>query len=459
MTAHSSKGLTYDNVIIINGMNDLWGFPSKKEDDPIMDLVIKRDNSVEYAEERRLFYVALTRTSNRVFILAPETKPSEFVSELILDKGYKNVVVKGVFNESLKKDKVYYCPDCGFPLKRLKGNNIGIPLYVCTNEHELCGFMTNDIKGGRLRVLKCSCLDGYLIVKKKSEENSFFLGCTNYKNDGTGCNETMSIQQFNQLFPAGEIQKRTLEEVNNRTGLKYKGEDKETIDTSKAIEEAEALKEAEKVAREKSQAKLIEDNNNLIVSVCKYCEKYSEYIRLYDGEDKKAFIKNGKSWHWFWIDCKKMSFCYHFTHKDELKATPLNKDSLAHIYEIIDDLIINYFKASRKSLEKSDEQALTPVAKKPEKLKEQIIIDSSVSSFIGKRVEDTQLFKDLKEWRMAKAKELNVFAFVVLSDNAMAQVVINLPKSMDELMKLHGFGKNNCAQYGEQILEIVKKYL
>lgn len=47
----------------------------------------------------------------------------------------------------------------------------------------------------------------------------------------------------------------------------------------------------------------------------------------------------------------------------------------------------------------------------------------------------------------------------MLTDNAMAQVVINLPKNMDELMELHGFGKNNCAQYGEQILEIVKKYL
>ena len=60
---------------------------------------------------------------------------------------------------------------------------------------------------------------------------------------------------------------------------------------------------------------------------------------------------------------------------------------------------------------------------------------------------------------MAKDKELNVFAFIVLTDNAMAQVVINLPKTMDELMKLHGFGKNNCAQYGEQILETLKRLL
>ena len=459
MTAHSSKGLTYDNVIIINGMNDLWGFPSKKEDDPIMDLVIKRDNSVEYAEERRLFYVALTRTSNRVFILAPETKPSEFVSELILDKGYKNVVVKGVFNETLKKDHVYYCPDCGFPLKRINGNSIGIHLYVCTNEHELCGFMTNDIKGGRLRVLKCSCLDGYLIVKKKTEENSFFLGCTNYKSDGTGCNETMSIQQFNQLYPAGEIKKRTPEEVNNRTGLKYKGEEKEIIDTSKAIEKAKILKKEEKVAEENAKVKQAENNLSLISDICKYCEKYSDYIRLFNGDDKKAFIKNEKSWHWFWVDCKKIAFCYHFVHKDELKIIPLNSDTVKRIYEVIDDLIANYYSATPKSLKKDIGNPSESEEKKPEKLKKQIIIDSSVSSFIGKRIEDTQLFQDLKEWRMAKANELNVFAFVVLTDNAIAQVVINLPKTMDELMKLRGFGKNNCAQYGEQILEIVKRYL
>ena len=53
MTAHSSKGLTYDNVIIINGLNGTNGFPSKKEDDPVMDLVVKRDRAIEYAEERR----------------------------------------------------------------------------------------------------------------------------------------------------------------------------------------------------------------------------------------------------------------------------------------------------------------------------------------------------------------------------------------------------------------------
>jgi hypothetical protein len=61
MTAHASKGLGYDNVIVVNGRNETYGFPSKIEDDPVLAFVIKGDRSIDYAEERRLFYVAMTR--------------------------------------------------------------------------------------------------------------------------------------------------------------------------------------------------------------------------------------------------------------------------------------------------------------------------------------------------------------------------------------------------------------
>ena len=52
MTAHSSKGLGYDDVIIVNGKNETYGFPSKIEDDPVLAFVIKGDRSIDYAEER-----------------------------------------------------------------------------------------------------------------------------------------------------------------------------------------------------------------------------------------------------------------------------------------------------------------------------------------------------------------------------------------------------------------------
>ena len=98
MTAHASKGLGYDNVIVINGKNETYGFPSKIEDDPVLSFVIREDHSYEYAEERRLFYVAMTRTKNRVYFLAPQQNPSEFLLEI--KKNYKNVVLKGSWNEN-----------------------------------------------------------------------------------------------------------------------------------------------------------------------------------------------------------------------------------------------------------------------------------------------------------------------------------------------------------------------
>ena len=58
--------------ILVNGKNETYGFPSKIEDDPILSFVIKGDNSIDYAEERRLFYVAMTRTKNRVYFMNQE---------------------------------------------------------------------------------------------------------------------------------------------------------------------------------------------------------------------------------------------------------------------------------------------------------------------------------------------------------------------------------------------------
>ena len=51
----------------------------------MLNLVVSNDTSYNYAEERRLFYVALTRTKNRVFIVTPEKRPSEFIKELLSD--------------------------------------------------------------------------------------------------------------------------------------------------------------------------------------------------------------------------------------------------------------------------------------------------------------------------------------------------------------------------------------
>ena len=199
LTAHSSKGLGYDNVIVINGKDDVLGFPSKIEDDPIMKLVIKEQPEIEYGEERRLFYVALTRTKNRVYLVAPKYHPSSFILEL--REKHTHVVINGPAFEPKSELKLRYaCPKCGYPLQEMRPRK-GMEkflrkIYVCSNDPEVCGFVTNDISGNQfnLQISKCpACLSGYLIVKKVKDKSGHdsgrrILGCSNYKADGSGCN-------------------------------------------------------------------------------------------------------------------------------------------------------------------------------------------------------------------------------------------------------------------------------
>lgn len=195
-TAHSSKGLGFDNVIIINGKDAYMGFPSKIEDDPVMKLVIKNTEDIEYAEERRLFYVALTRTKNRVFIIVPQHAPSKFVLE-IKDK-FTNIILQGEDLNPKEEIKKKTCPYCGYPLQRRKNDRLGNELWLCSNEPEQCGFMTNNLKGGKLGICKCpECIDGYLVVKQiKGRDNFYMLGCNNYKPDGNGCNYFIMPNEF-----------------------------------------------------------------------------------------------------------------------------------------------------------------------------------------------------------------------------------------------------------------------
>ena len=206
LTAHRSKGLGYDNVVIINAVNATYGFPSKIEDDPVMKLVIREDRTIEYAEERRLFYVAITRTKNRVYIAVPQQRPSRFVAELVQE--YDKVCVNGDLDisktESPDISMIKRCPICGYPLQYKHKRDFGLRLWICTNEPEICDFMTNDLSGGILPILKCDCCkDGYLIVRTK--DRTPFLGCTNYKADKSGCNRKINLTYYENMLKRGDL--------------------------------------------------------------------------------------------------------------------------------------------------------------------------------------------------------------------------------------------------------------
>lgn len=87
MTIHRSKGLECDDIVIINLKDEALGFPSKIEQDKILEYIRKDTKKDFLEEERRLFYVALTRAKKNVYLFTPKKKGSIFVKEL--DKNYK----------------------------------------------------------------------------------------------------------------------------------------------------------------------------------------------------------------------------------------------------------------------------------------------------------------------------------------------------------------------------------
>ena len=86
LTVHSSKGLEEDIVIVLNMIDDTLGFPNKIKESEILAYV---KSNVQVEEERRLFYVALTRARKKVYLFTIKNKESIYIKELIKRFKYK----------------------------------------------------------------------------------------------------------------------------------------------------------------------------------------------------------------------------------------------------------------------------------------------------------------------------------------------------------------------------------
>lgn len=129
LSVHSAKGLEADNIILINCNQGAYGFPSLIEDDPILDFVLSKRETYPFAEERRLFYVAMTRARMHMYVLFDKDKPSPFVGEFLLK------VEKGS----------YLCPRCleGKVITVKEGtttNGVKYRCFSCSNKESGCDF-------------------------------------------------------------------------------------------------------------------------------------------------------------------------------------------------------------------------------------------------------------------------------------------------------------------------------
>jgi len=83
LTVHKSKGLEADYVIILQCNKDTYGFPSLVSGDPVLNYVLTKGDQYPYGEERRLFYVAITRAKVKTYVLYDRRFPSVFVDEFL----------------------------------------------------------------------------------------------------------------------------------------------------------------------------------------------------------------------------------------------------------------------------------------------------------------------------------------------------------------------------------------
>lgn len=208
MTIHSSKGLEYDDVIILNFKDKLNGFPNKIEDDSVLHF-LKEKEKCPYAEERRLLYVALTRTLNDVYLLAPTYKESVFIEELSnkhkvkqlplrIDKNLeKNFYKPHKSNEPFDYRKTdITCPNCKDGKITVVRNNMNDPptQYIRCSNHLDDSYHYN---GGPY----WGDLEDYIFIEKCPNPNCGGVLIRDYKKDKLictlnrqeGCKQTKKI--------------------------------------------------------------------------------------------------------------------------------------------------------------------------------------------------------------------------------------------------------------------------
>ena len=204
MSAHGSKGKQADFVVVLDVIDDKWGFPSKIETDSILLSLLPAVDDFKYSEERRLFYVALSRAKESVFIHTELGRESVFINELIENKEDVRVFLNDLdplFNKDVR------CPEC------LEGNLVPLEgryglFYACSLGKNYCKTVVKMCaKCGEAPILptdthyecasencehkmpRCpSCHRGMLLERKNTKDGSTFFGCSNFRgNDENSC--------------------------------------------------------------------------------------------------------------------------------------------------------------------------------------------------------------------------------------------------------------------------------
>ncbi|KGJ90158.1 UvrD-helicase domain-containing protein [Colwellia psychrerythraea] len=209
---HASKGKEADYVIIIGMKKGIHGFPSAKTTPAIHEALLAKEESFKYAEERRLFYVALTRAKDRAYIIADMSDSNNFVQELVNDHHIELNEFDSTTSQSSVADLP--CMVCDTGLLKKRTGRFGT-FYACSNsprcqhKEKPCancdspmtrkrypGFKTCLNQPCKNIVPTCVQCNAEMVLRKSNKGE--FWGCQNYRgNDPMSCKNSVDNANIN----------------------------------------------------------------------------------------------------------------------------------------------------------------------------------------------------------------------------------------------------------------------
>ncbi|WP_313113028.1 UvrD-helicase domain-containing protein [Pseudescherichia sp.] len=206
-TAHSSKGLEANYVLLL-GL-EKGSFPSAKENDELIDLLLPEQEPYLFAEERRLFYVAVTRARHYVFMIFDSHNTSAFVEEIA--RMGKQLITK---SDSLEIGQ-WSCPECQSGSLTSRVSRYDKKFYVCSHS-PACDYMASACKecsspmvmhNGIQRIcanpdcqeveIVCRRCGLGTMIKRKNNDGGVFYGCTRYRRgEADCCYENITSEEY-----------------------------------------------------------------------------------------------------------------------------------------------------------------------------------------------------------------------------------------------------------------------
>lgn len=139
MTVHQSKGLECDYIILLNCNGGTIGFPSQISDSPVLKYVLSEPDAYAFSEERRIFYVGITRAKKHTWVLYDINNPSLFVKEFVQ-------TLEGNTRPGNDIPASELCPKCHCGRIRVVKKGVAVngnpyTTYACSNERFGCDYL------------------------------------------------------------------------------------------------------------------------------------------------------------------------------------------------------------------------------------------------------------------------------------------------------------------------------